>query len=160
MKALIIGTGGVGESIAAIAARRDPGGELFERRHGDIERLTNSIAFLEGLATHQTLPIARQAALEKYRVDLTAARSKLSADHDELEELKEQLTHCDQHHLQCKEVLHPGAHISIGKARLDVKDTMRACKLVQFDGAVVDAITVNAAARSPFSRPPSSRQIP
>ena len=31
MKALIIGTGGVGESIAAIAARRDPGGELFER---------------------------------------------------------------------------------------------------------------------------------
>jgi saccharopine dehydrogenase (NAD+, L-lysine forming) len=31
MKALIVGTGGVGESVAAIAARRDPGGELFER---------------------------------------------------------------------------------------------------------------------------------
>jgi saccharopine dehydrogenase (NAD+, L-lysine-forming) len=31
MRALIVGTGGVGESIAAIAARRDPGGDLFER---------------------------------------------------------------------------------------------------------------------------------
>ena len=31
MKALIVGTGGVGESMAAIARRRDPGGELFER---------------------------------------------------------------------------------------------------------------------------------
>jgi len=31
MKALIVGTGGVGESIAVIAARRDPRGELFER---------------------------------------------------------------------------------------------------------------------------------
>jgi len=31
MRALIVGTGGVGESIAVIAARRDPTGELFER---------------------------------------------------------------------------------------------------------------------------------
>jgi saccharopine dehydrogenase-like NADP-dependent oxidoreductase len=31
MRALIVGTGGVGESLATIAARRDPGGELFER---------------------------------------------------------------------------------------------------------------------------------
>jgi len=31
MRALIVGTGGVGESIAAIAARRDPAGDLFER---------------------------------------------------------------------------------------------------------------------------------
>ena len=30
MKALIVGTGGVGESMAAIAKRRDPEGEIFE----------------------------------------------------------------------------------------------------------------------------------
>jgi saccharopine dehydrogenase (NAD+, L-lysine forming) len=31
MKVLIVGSGGVGESVAAIAKRRDPGGGLFER---------------------------------------------------------------------------------------------------------------------------------
>jgi len=31
VKALIVGTGGVGESMAAIAKRRDPSGELFEK---------------------------------------------------------------------------------------------------------------------------------
>ena len=31
MKVLIVGSGGVGESTAAIAKRRDPGGESFER---------------------------------------------------------------------------------------------------------------------------------
>jgi saccharopine dehydrogenase-like NADP-dependent oxidoreductase len=31
MKALIVGVGGVGESMATLAARRDPGGEIFER---------------------------------------------------------------------------------------------------------------------------------
>jgi len=31
MRLLIVGTGGVGESVAVLAARRDPAGELFER---------------------------------------------------------------------------------------------------------------------------------
>ena len=31
MKVLIVGSGGVGESTAAIAKRRDPEGELFEK---------------------------------------------------------------------------------------------------------------------------------
>ena len=30
MKVLVVGSGGVGESTAAIARRRDPHGELFE----------------------------------------------------------------------------------------------------------------------------------
>ena len=76
IKVLIVGSGGVGESTAAIAKRRDPGGELFERVVlGDYD-LARAQAASARLGDEKRFPAAQVDAAD---VDAVVA---LCAKHD------------------------------------------------------------------------------
>jgi saccharopine dehydrogenase-like NADP-dependent oxidoreductase len=70
MKVLIVGSGGVGESTAAIARRRDPKGELFEKIVMADHDLAKALAVSVRLGDERRFPAARVDASD---VDAVAA---------------------------------------------------------------------------------------